>query len=246
MATIWQAFWLLLLPLCFRVEADDVRPPPDSRVVDASGRYYAVLRHKGGPILESEAFTVSIAKLAPGTPAVTSASVSPKLVNTHYVIKDHPDVAIRGGDIILGRCELEAAPRELLISSRGLGLIALDVQPSEPRDRNHANSAVVLITLKGKIGFRKSLSDLFGYEQGGFTRTRWNVNWYFWAWIDEEHAQLIIVSPENAAKRRFLRASACRRRNPSSHRRRYRLGYPCPSPRMITTSSTTSCESVLS
>ena len=64
MATIWQAFWLLLLPLCFRVEADDVRPPPDFRVVDASGRYYAVLRHKGGPILELEAFTVSIAENA--------------------------------------------------------------------------------------------------------------------------------------------------------------------------------------
>jgi hypothetical protein len=192
-------FSCLLLSLnCLTASADTYSPYPDHRTVDANGRYYAVVKRKGGPKFKNVIAgpcSLTIAERRPCSPLVLRASAYPRFVEGYYVIDKNANVAVRDGDLVLGRCELDAPPLELLISSSGLGIAAVDVWPYNVSDFDGSTkNALVLISLKCEIRYRKDMFDMFGAEKDLFITTGGRVNWSSFAWIDEIRREAIIVT----------------------------------------------------
>jgi hypothetical protein len=129
----------------------------------------------------------------------------------YYVIDESVDVGVRIGDHLLGHCELDAPPLNVLISSAGLGIAMVDVWPHNLPDFNGARkSALVIASLAGEVRFRKDMSDLFGTEKDRFPATGARVPWLSCAWIDENRQEVIIVTAKvergDTSDGRLLRA----------------------------------------
>src|SRR5207249_3574020 len=123
---------LLFSLFCGMVRGDTYSPYPDQRIVDSSGKYYVVVKRKGGPKFESVIAgpcSLTIAQRRPSSPPVLPAAAYPRFEKGHYLVDKNANVTVRDGDSLLGRCELGAPPLDVLISSSGIGIAALDVWP---------------------------------------------------------------------------------------------------------------------
>ena len=99
---------------------------------------------------------VTIAERKPAT-----TPVKPTLSRVDTIV-----VGTRKGDVELGHCRLELPPQDLLVSSTGLGVVPIDTWPENQTDFDGSTkNALIIITNKGQIRFRKNLDDLFGEEK---------------------------------------------------------------------------------
>ena len=91
----------------------------------------------------------------------------------------NPDVGVRAGDDVLGHCELSVPPFVVDVSSTGLGVAAVDVWPyNRGLIEGEKRNALILISMKGEILFRKNLAELFGAEAEQFERDMNRIDWY--------------------------------------------------------------------
>jgi HEAT repeat protein len=191
-------------------EAGDYAPLPDYVIADAVGQYYVVWQRLGGPTHFGEwgptAFTV--AERAPNTPPVRSAQAyienlgryEPDRGGQHYRMLENPEVAVRPGDVVHGRGVFETPPRVVLVSSRGLGFVTLDLYgPNLPFVCDGLGGhAVVAVSLEGKLRVAKTLSDLFTEDQiGRFPSNGASISWLRGGWINEGQAELVLLGAGN-------------------------------------------------
>ena len=161
-------FLMFLLLCCGAARGDAYSQLGEARIVDDSGRYYVVVQRKGGPVFASPfgvPWTLTMVACRPNSVPVVSASTFLRQEKDHFVRVSNPCVAVRAGDDVLGRCELAATPFRVDISSTGLGVATLDVWPLN-RDgiERGERTALILISMKGEIRFRKNLAELFGAD----------------------------------------------------------------------------------
>ena len=125
-----------------------------------------------------------------GSPPVPDVVAYPRERDGAFVVDSNAGLLVRDGDALLGRCELEAPPVDVLISSTGLGVALVDVWPYNlPDFTRERKSALIMITLKGEVKFRKDLNDLLGAEKEAFRSTGVHVAWCLCSWIDERRTR---------------------------------------------------------
>jgi hypothetical protein len=162
----------------------DTPPWRPFSVLAPNGRYYASVGAGGADLV------LTVAERKPG-----SSPVRPSVRRVDTIV-----VGTRAGDLELGRCMLELPPEDLLVSSTGLGVVAVDTWPFNQTDYDGTTrNALVMITNKGEIRFRKNLDDLFGDRKTLLMRipqynlARRRVDWYRSGWIDEKSREVVIA-----------------------------------------------------
>jgi hypothetical protein len=173
------------------VHADSYRPFRDFRQVDPTGRFYVVVKKNGGPEDPGEGtpVTFEFAERRPASPPVFSAVSG----GSDGAIVPNTEVRVRERDVLLGRGSLERCPREILISSTGLGFVGLDVRGYNYGDLRK-NDAVVIVSRDGTVRHRKALIDLFSEKEvERFRHTAGGVFWCGGGWIDETRKEVIVL-----------------------------------------------------
>jgi len=192
------------------VPAQDYAPLPDCRIADPTGEYYVVWKRLGGPKHFGEwgPTALAIARRAPGTPPVSTAQAyienlglyDPGQGGQLYKMLDDPDVTVRSGDKVHGRAIFPRPPRVVLVSSRGLGLVALDVYGDNLPAvvEGPGGHALVVVSLRGKVRHAKRLAELFSQEEiRKFPSTPSIISWLRGGWINEDRQDLILVDGNN-------------------------------------------------
>src|SRR5262245_13949162 len=147
---------LAITPLAVR--GDSYFPFCNFREVDATGRYYIVVKkEKGGPRDPGRGTPVSceLGERKSGSPSVEPAEDE----FDFEAPKPNPAVKVREGDSVLARGKLKRCPRQILISSTGLGFVGLDVGGYNYGLRR-SGDAVVIVAKDGTARHRKDLIDL--------------------------------------------------------------------------------------
>ena len=180
----------------------DFAPLADYRVVDPAGDYYVVWRRTDGPELYGEwgPTEFTIARRAPGTPKVTPAQAQVANLagqgGRFYRMLENPNVAVRPGDVRHGSGLFPRPPRVVLVSSSGLGFVALDAYgPNVPEvAETRGEHAVVVVSLEGRVRHAKALGQLFTDDEiDAFASTGTVISWLRGGWIDQQHRGLVIV-----------------------------------------------------
>ena len=211
MVVAWVA--LAFLPAL----ADSIGPFLNFRLADPTGRYYVVVRkdltatpRSGMPA------TFEFAERGPGTEAVEDALdfVRGGMSATH-----NPAVAVRPGDILLGRCNLEVRWSSVLLSSSGLGLVNMNVAP-HGLDLAGSSEAMVIVSIDGTVRHRKRLDAVFTRDEiSTFLQTGIGIRWCGKAWIDEARRSVLVIGSRRSAIQRAPSLSSDRHGNrPSSQR----------------------------
>jgi hypothetical protein len=173
-------------------KADSYGPFRNSRMVETTGRYYLVVtKRPGGPEDPGKGTPVdyAIVERAPGSIPVTRESDGGILDD----VKINPEVRVRDGDIVLGRGSLTRCPREILLSSSGLGFVGLDAAGYNYGLR-HSGDAVIVVSQDGRVRHRKDLADLFDEaELELFSHTAGGIFWLGGGWLDEKRREVIVV-----------------------------------------------------
>jgi hypothetical protein len=178
---VLNAWAIVCCSSCF---GTDLPPWRAFTALDSNGHFYASVAVVRGKL------TVTLAERKPGRTAVkpTASRIDVRVVGT------------RKGDIDLGHCELDVPPADVLVSSTGMGAVAIDAWPSNQTDFSGATkNAMISISNNGVIQWRKNLEDLFGGEKVLFTQlpqynlARGRVDWYRSGWIDETSREVVIV-----------------------------------------------------
>jgi len=185
-----------------RARAEGFPLLPDYRIPDAEGKYYVVCERLGGPEHFGEwgPTAFAVAERAPGTPPVTAAKADFENLagqgGRYYRMHEDPDVTVRPGDVVHGRGRFETPPRVVLVSSTGLGFVALDVYgPNIPIvSEGRGGHAVLVFSLRGTLCHAKKLSDLFTSDEiGRFRSNGSTLSWLRGGWINEDRQDLVIV-----------------------------------------------------
>jgi hypothetical protein len=178
--------------------ADSYGPFLNFRKVDATGRFYVVVKKAEGAPEDPGAGTpvnFEFAERAPGSPPVHEAYDEYDVNDSDRVVPN-PEVKVREGDIVHGRAKLDRSPRRILISSTGLGFVGIDVGGYN-YGLLRSGDAVVIVGKDGTVRHRKDLIDLFTEEEvGRFLRTAGGVWWAGGGWIDERLREVVIVSSD--------------------------------------------------
>jgi hypothetical protein len=201
--------WLILLMGAIPVGAfaDSYLPMPNRLIPDPTGRIYVVQTRRGGDVqaLPWGPVELTIAQRLAGTPPViASRSKITEVMGKGYFIQSFPgqEIAVRKGDRILGRVRIDIPPGAVLVSSTGLGVVLLDIYGGNYTFFSRDDPALTIITLEGKILYRKTLQSLFTTEQiATFYRT--GSNTAFWlqaAWIDEDRLEIVVVGRSGVEK----------------------------------------------
>ena len=193
--------------------ADSYAPYPDNVQVESTGRFYVVVKVlPGGPGDPGRGtpVEVSIAERKKDSPPVLAARTAPKAAALPE--QDEPEIAVREGGTLHGRVRLGRVPRQIVISSTGLGFVGLDVNGYNfawPGQRKRTDDAVVYVGPDGTVKFRKDTLDLFDdHEMGQFRAiTAGGVWWCGGGWFDEKRKQFVIVgnAMQSTPKQRFFR-----------------------------------------
>jgi len=173
------------------VHADSYRPFRNFRQVDATGRYYIVVKKNGGrkdpgagtPV------TFEIAERKHGSPPVTAAEDG----GSDDEIASNPEVSVRPGDPLLGKGSLKRCFRNIVISSTGLGFVGLDVRGHNYGDLQ-SRDALVVVSMDGTVRHRKALIDLFSEKEvDQFVHSAGSIFWMGGGWIDETRKEIVVV-----------------------------------------------------
>jgi hypothetical protein len=183
------------------LEAESFSPFRNERVVDVTGNYYVVMKRQAGPQRYRDAWEpveLTIAQRKRATPRV--APVRSKLVDVEdqgfvFDMKAGNDVDVRKGDRVLGRAKVTHPPTMVLVSSRGQGVVLLDLYGLDSMLLSKGFPAVTVLSLKGKVLHATKLQRLFKpADCSGFFRTLSGCVWWLYAaWIDEERREVVIV-----------------------------------------------------
>jgi hypothetical protein len=173
-------------------------PYHEQRIVDANGRYYAVVKcvEKSFPGGEKRTvFAVTIAERGPGTPPVTSAVAKPGRETgrrDHYVID--PAICVRGGDIEHGQTELDWPPAAIFVSGTGKGIAIIDVYGFNNLGSPGPQNGIMVYSLEGKLIHSLDRQTIFKLmEWSRFHYGDGYVAWCESAWIDDKRDELVIV-----------------------------------------------------
>jgi len=176
--------------------ADSWAPFSNYRSVDATGRYYLVVKKGEGAPRDpgrGTPVTFELVERKPGSPPISEVRDQ---ADFDRVIPN-PEVRVRDGDTVLGRGKLDRCPLYTLISSTGLGFVGLDVRGYNFGDRlAQTDAAVVIVDRTGKVRHRKDLIDLFSDgELYKFLHTAGGVGWLGvgGGWIDERRREVVVV-----------------------------------------------------
>jgi hypothetical protein len=172
--------------------ADSYAPFTNNRSVDATGRYYVVVRKNDprGNAMRGVPIAFEIVERRPGS-APVAATREP--YREEEGAKPEP-VSVREGDLVLGKGILDRAPRWIVISSTGLGFVGVDVYGHNFAELRNGH-ALVVVSKDGVVRHHKDLIDLFTEsEVGGFMRSTGSVHWIGGVWIDERRKEVIVVS----------------------------------------------------
>lgn len=122
----------LLVALGYASEARSGEEVPYStrRISPMNSSYYAVVKAARGESLRKSSLgqvTVTIVQHPKDEPQAKPGIAHDARVNVPY----NHDVRICPGDVVLGRVELKMPPRLLLVSTSGLGVIAMGIRPPD-------------------------------------------------------------------------------------------------------------------
>lgn len=187
---------LLQIVSSARSHADTYGPFKDFREVDATGRYYVVVKRIGEPVNAGPGtpVTFQIAERRPGSPPIAAAADEGEGFEK---VVANPDVKVRDGDIVLGKGQLERCPGFILISSTGLGFVGLDVSGYNYGSLENRD-ALVIVSSDGTVRHRKALIDLFSAaEVSRFLRSAGGIWWCGGGWIDERRKQVVVVGSDS-------------------------------------------------
>lgn len=188
---------LVVFAICLgpqQVIADSYFEFQNFRQVDATGRFYIVVKKgAGGPSDPGRGtpVNVEIVERRPDSPAVVEAK---DFWSFESGVQPNPEVKVRDGDIIRGRCQLVRCPRSIVLSSTGQGFVGLDVRGYNYGDRR-SGDAVVIVGGDGSIRHRKHLIDIL--SENTITRFDGTAGGIFWAgggWINETRKQIVIYT----------------------------------------------------
>jgi hypothetical protein len=179
------------------VRADSFGPFLNFRKADPTGTYYVVV--KRDPDATKPKFSIPVsfefAMRKVGTSVVTSASDS---LRYGPVVVPDPEVKVRDDNIRLGRGRLHLGFSPILVSSTGLGFVALNLfDPicSEPSN----GYGLTIVNGNGAVRHRIKLSTLFTDEEiARFPRSITLVFSYGGGWFDETRKHLVLVSGAGA------------------------------------------------
>jgi len=177
------------------VHADSYRPFRNFRQVDATGKYYIVVKKNGGPKDSGDSgsgtpVTFEFAEWKRGSPTVTAVEDG----GSDDEIVNNREVCVRPGDQLLGKGSLKRCPRHIVISSTGLGFVGLDVRGHNYGDLQ-SRDALVIVSRDGTVRHRKALIDLFSEKEvDQFVRSAGSIFWMGGGWIDESRKEIVIVS----------------------------------------------------
>ncbi|MCZ6601638.1 MAG: HEAT repeat domain-containing protein [Planctomycetota bacterium] len=186
------AFWLALLYLFVHstlpVDADTWVPYRDQRVVDPTGQYYVVCKPKGERSRKGIPFL--FAERGPDNDAVEPAQepISGR-GRGDLAESDENLFGLREGDRLIARGTLVAHPYKILVSSAGIGFVAI-----ERYGQLGFGESVVIVDKGGKIRHSLKLADLFTPEEISlFPHTASSIWWYEGGWIDEERTSVVLL-----------------------------------------------------
>lgn len=171
--------------------ADSYAPFGNFRQIDATGRYYIVVKKNGGPQDPGAGtpVTFQIAERKPGSAPVVPAEDEGR----RRTVVANRDVTVREGDLILGSGRLDRSPAQIVISSTGLGFVGLDVRGYNYGDVR-SNDALVVVSGDGRIRHRKAMIDLFSEQElHRFVRTAGSIWWSGGGWIDENRKEVVVL-----------------------------------------------------
>jgi hypothetical protein len=181
---------LFVLSIQALIRADSIGPYRNFRQVDPTGRYYVVVK-KDESRKTASAFmpvTFEVAERKAGSPTVLSAADKGALE-----IVANPEVKVREGDVLLSRGKLDDHPAQIIVSSSGLGFVALNMV-AHHGGRPSVGDALVVVSNDGTIRHHKKLSDLFDEREiSQFVHTTSLIDWYTGAWIDENRKEVVLV-----------------------------------------------------
>jgi hypothetical protein len=140
------------------VRADQRPRLLDCRSVDSSGQYYVVAK-KDNEHRERWEITFEFAERRPGSQPVSWARNRFDLRKFAEVA--NPDVSVREGDILLGQGRLKRIEWDFVISSTGLGFVALDSYGANVKQLDGRGEVLVVVARDGTVRHRKGVSDLF-------------------------------------------------------------------------------------
>lgn len=187
--------------------AESYSPFADRRIVDPMSNFYVVVKRQGGPRHRDSCGPVELKivqhnprdlPILPGRARV----VEVQGLDTVYEMQAGERVAVREGDVVLGRLKLDDPPSTILISSTGLGLVLLDLYGLNYTLFSRKDPAITVVSLKGKILHQRSLFSLFSEKEIPlFQRSLSNcIFWLRCAWIDEEKQQIVVVGRNSTLK----------------------------------------------
>lgn len=187
---------------CTAAQATSFLPYAESTITDSNGRYYVVVKRKDKD--SDDPVTLTIAEQRAGTPPVQNAVAKTKDGDSNWATVD-PRIRVRDGDIVHGRVELDRAPRKILVSSTGRGVVILDKYGFNGAKDND----FVFYSLKGECLQRKDRDDLFTFEQRRtFTPRDGYLIWLSGCWIDEQRGHVVIVgSAEKSVRKPIISVS---------------------------------------
>jgi len=142
------------------------------RWTDPTGNYYVVTKP------DFDAVEYTYARIRPCTPRVHEARGE--------------RARIRCGDVILGRGRINEIPRQVLVSSTGLGFVFVD----NWWDNLHRN-VITLVSRTGAVTLKLRIADLYTREDIRTFVIGHYYSLYHWdrgGWIDEQSGDAIIVS----------------------------------------------------
>jgi hypothetical protein len=162
------------------------------RTVDATGRFYAVVKPVD-PETAVGRFGVPV-EIRLAERSSGSGEVKPAWGRGR-------DFDVREGDKVLGHLVLEGAPRDVVVSSTGLGFVAFDVgawklDGKDPKKHERVDDAMVIVANDGTVKFRIPISEVFSdkeMEQFPHVMCPSDILWYGASWIDEGHHELVLV-----------------------------------------------------
>lgn len=172
-------------------------------VADSSGRYYVVVKRQPG-VREDEAYgpvTLTITERRPGSAPVQSTATNPVYGEPRARRGRDATIQVRAGDTVHGRVDLAQPPGIILISSKGKGIVTLDVYGFNDIGPEKGRGDMVVYSLQGDVLHRKDRTMLWDRPTlAMFYRFDGVVAWLSDGWIDEERDAIVIVGGTNDDK----------------------------------------------
>jgi len=173
---------LLAGPLAGVGSCDNWLPFSGMRVVSPSGRKYVVIRQKGRGIMSFE-----LCERRPSAPPMKSAFIDPLM---DFILEENDPVDIDRDpeDTLLASGEVNHLPMDAMVLECGaFVLIGIHGPFGGYKDITYVNE-------QGKVGFQRSLWDLYGGVPKGSWSTISSTWWLNEYWLDQDRRSVVVVS----------------------------------------------------